>query len=68
MKLFADARIRLIMRAILAGVLVGATMLQSADDPFSSAAWKAAVVAAGWAIVEAVTPLNSLVGWLKQPA
>lgn len=66
--MFSDARVRLLARAVLAGVLVGITVVQQADDPFSSGVWKAAVVAAGWAIVEAITPLNALVGWLKQPS
>lgn len=63
-----DPRVRLVARALLAGVLVAVTMVQSADDPFSSAAWKAALVAGGWAVVEAITPLNALVGWWKKPA
>lgn len=65
MKFLSDPRARLVARAILAGLIVGATLLQQADDPFSAAAWKAAVVAGAWAVVEAITPLNALVGWLK---
>jgi hypothetical protein len=56
-RVFADARARLVYRALLAG----ATVLYVADEPLS----KAALVAAGWAAVEAFTPLNGLVGFLK---
>ena len=59
-RLFADARVRLLYRAILAGAVVEFY----ADEPFS----KAAIVAAGWAAIESFTPLNSLVGLFKKPA
>lgn len=66
--MFSDARVRLVARALLAGVITAVTLMQSADDPFSSAAWKAALVAGAWTVVEAITPLNALVGWWKKPA
>lgn len=56
-RVFADPRARLVYRAVLAG----ATVLYVADEPFS----QAALVAAGWAAIEAFTPLNSLVGFFK---
>jgi hypothetical protein len=56
-KVFADARARLVYRALLAG----ATVLYVADEPFT----KSVLVAAGWAAIEAFTPLNSLVGFFK---
>lgn len=56
-KVFADPRARLVYRSLLAG----ATVLWVADDPLS----KAALVAAGWAALEAFTPLNGLVGFFK---
>ena len=67
MSLFSDARVRLLLRAILAGVIVAAGSLQVADEPFSKAALYAAGVTGFWAIVETFTPLNALVGWLKPP-
>lgn len=66
--MFSDPRVRLVARALLAGVITAVTLMQQADDPFSSAAWKAAAVAGIWTVVEAVTPLNALVGWWKNPA
>lgn len=65
--LFADARVRLVARAVLAGVVTTVTIMSQADDPFSTSAWKGAVVAGGWVVVEAITPLNALVGWFKNP-
>ena len=56
-KLFGDARVRLAYRALLAGGAV----LYVADAPFS----KGALTAALWAASEVVTPLNALVGLLK---
>lgn len=56
-RVFADARARLVYRALLAG----ATVIYAADEPFS----KGVLVAAGWAAVEAFTPLNALVGFAK---
>jgi hypothetical protein len=56
-KVFSDPRARLVYRSLLAG----AAILWVADDPLS----KAALVAAGWAALEAFTPLNGLVGFFK---
>lgn len=53
-RVFGDARARLVYRALLAGFAV----LYVADAPLS----KATLVAAAWAVLEALTPLNSLVG------
>lgn len=50
--------VRLVARALLAG----AAILWVADDPLSTAA----LVAAGWAALEAFTPLNGLVGIFKK--
>lgn len=57
--------VRLAIRAILVGAAVLVTQLQAADDPTSSAVLVSALVAAGWAALEAFTPLNSLVGFFK---
>ena len=57
--------VRLAIRAILAGAAVFVATLQAADDPSSSQVLVAAAVAAGWAALEAFTPLNSLVGYNK---
>lgn len=62
-----DPRVRLVARALLAGVITAVTLMQQADDPFGAAAWKAALVAGVWTVVEAITPLNALVGWWKNP-
>lgn len=67
MKLFADARVRLAARAILIGAATTIGLMQQADDPFSTAAWQGAIIAGAWAVVEALTPLNAIVGWFKQP-
>lgn len=53
---------RLVARAILAGVVAFATTLHASDDPFGRASLLAAAVAAGWAAVEIVTPINRSVG------
>ena len=67
MKLLADARVRLLLRAVLAGIIVGAQQLQLSNEPFSQAALAAAGTAAFLAIAEVFTPLNALVGWFKHP-
>lgn len=53
---------RLIVRAILAGAVAFVTALQAADDPLANASLLAAAVAAGWAAVEILTPVNRSVG------
>lgn len=60
--MLADARVRLALRAVLAGLVAGAVVLQSSDDPFSSATVYAAATAVFWGVVEYLTPLNKLVG------
>ena len=67
MKLFADARARLAWRAALAGGGAFVAFLSAADNPWDAGLWKSAAVAAGWAFIEALTPLNALVGWWKNP-
>lgn len=66
-KLFASAHARLIGRGVLAGALTTITLVQQADDPFSSGVWKGAIIAGGWVVVESITPLNAVIGWFKQP-
>jgi len=63
--IFSNPKVRLVGRAIVAGLAVGFTSLQAADDPFSKAALYAAGGAAFLAIIELVTPLNALVGLSK---
>lgn len=60
--MFSNPKVRLVLRAVLAGLVAGAVSLQAADDPFSTAALYAAGIAAFWAAVEYLTPLNALVG------
>lgn len=60
--MFNDPRVRLVARAVLAGLVVFAQALQSANDPFAKSALVGAVTAAVWAVVEYVTPLNKTVG------
>jgi len=63
----ASAHARLAARAVLFGASTTILLVQQADDPFSGSVWKGALLAGGWAIVEAFTPLNALVGWFKKP-
>jgi hypothetical protein len=65
MKVFANPWVRFVGRAIIAGLAVGFTSLQAADNPFSSAALWAAAGAAFLAVIELITPLNSLLGAFK---
>jgi hypothetical protein len=58
--------VRLAIRSLLAGAAILVSQLQSSDDPTSKAVWVSAAVAAGWAALEAFTPLNSLVGYFKK--
>lgn len=51
-----------LLRLVVRSLLAGAAILWVADDPFSTAA----LVAAGWAALEAFTPLNGLVGIFKK--
>jgi hypothetical protein len=67
MGLFSTPHARLAWRAVLAGATSFVTFLAAADNPWDSGLWKAAAVTAGWAFVEAFTPLNALVGWWKKP-
>lgn len=67
LKFFADARVRLVGRAIVAGLFTAIGMVNQADDPFSAGVWKGAIVAGAWAAIELITPLNALLGWWKNP-
>lgn len=60
--------VRLAVRSILAGAAVLVAQLQAAADPTSLSVLTGAAVAAGWAALEAFTPLNSLVGYFKKEA
>lgn len=62
--LFANPTVRLIGRAILAGVLAFAAQVQASDNT-SGAVLRSAIVAGVLAIVEFFTPLNALVGFGK---
>ncbi len=59
--------VRLAVRALLAGAAVFVATVQAAENPTSKTVLVAALVAAGWAALEAFTPLNSLVGYFKGP-
>lgn len=58
--MFASPAARLIMRALLAGLAVLVTSLQTTGLTHSGLI--AAAVAASWAVVEYLTPINQLVG------
>ena len=58
---------RVVARALLAGLITFATLVNQADDPFSTAVLQAAAISALWVVVENITPLNALVGWFKKP-
>lgn len=58
--MFANPTARLICRALLAGVAVLVTSLQTTGLTHSGLI--AAAVAASWAVVEYLTPINQLVG------
>ena len=66
-KLFGDPRVRLAWKALVVGAAAFVTFLSAADNPADAAVWKGALAAAGWAAIEAFTPLNALVGWFKDP-
>ena len=63
-KLFANAKVRLVGRAVVAGLAVALT--QASDSDYSSAALKGALTAGVFAAIEVLTPLNSLIGVFKQ--
>lgn len=63
MKLLSNPTVRLIGRALVAGVVAALLMLQTADDWAS--VWKGAVVAGVLAACEILTPLNPTVGAFK---
>lgn len=60
--MFDDPRVRLVARALLAGLVFAIQDIANADDPFAPAVLKAALVAGVWAVVEYLTPLNKTVG------
>ena len=53
---------RLVVRALLAGLVVIVTTLQTSDDPTSKSVLLGAIVAGFWAAAETLTPLNRSVG------
>lgn len=64
-KLFANPVVRLALRALLAGVLAAAALLQGSSPSDGSVAWKSAAVGGIMAFCEVLTPLNQLVGPFK---
>lgn len=64
-KLFKNPAVRLAIRALLAGVAVFVSREQAAADPLAWTIVEGSLSAAGWAALEAFTPLNSLVGYFK---
>lgn len=60
--MLASAWSRLIVRALMAGAITFVTTLQAAEDPFGKAALLGAAIAAGWAAIEILTPVNRMVG------
>lgn len=62
-KFVENAWVRLFARAVLFGVAAATTFLQTADDPFSTAALYGALAAGAWAGLEYLLPLlNNTVG------
>ena len=53
---------RLTARAVLAGLIVFVTTLQTSDDPTAGAVLLGAGISALWAALEILTPLNRTVG------
>lgn len=62
--LLSNPWVRLAGRALVAGVISGATAYNSSST--GSIAWHAAAVAGGLAFCEVFTPLNALVGVFKK--
>lgn len=62
--IFANAKVRLAARALVVGAIVAYHQLKGHN--VDRAAVEIALGAGGWAALEAFTPLNSLVGLLKQ--
>lgn len=58
--MFANPTVRLILRALLAGLAVMVTSLQASGLTHSGLI--AAAVAGSWAALEYLTPINQLVG------
>jgi len=65
-KLFANPKVRLAGRAVLAGLAVFAAKESSAHFDLSTSVLEAAGTAGVWAAIEAFTPLNALVGVFRQ--
>lgn len=60
----SSPKVRLIVRAVLAGVAALVASLQ-ANPSYDKAALVAAVTAGAWAAIEVLTPVNGLVGHFK---
>lgn len=60
-------QMRLVVRAILAGVAVLVTKLVAADGEVTMSLVVGAATAGGWAALEYITPLNALVGLFRNP-
>lgn len=65
-RLAANAKARLAARAVLAGVAVLVSTVLQAHGHVDRSLLEGALTSAGWVALEAFTPLNGLVGWLKQ--
>ena len=63
-KWFADPKVRLAARAILAGVAVAFTHLKGGN--LTHGAIEGALVAGAWTAIELFTPLNGVIGVFKQ--
>lgn len=63
---FASPKVRLAVRALLAGAAVFVSTILQKHGTIDTSLLEAAGTSAGWAALEAFTPLNGLVGWLKQ--
>ena len=66
MSLFATAKARLIVRAIMAGLAAFAVQIHAGGSG-GSAAIIAAVTAGAWSALEYLTPVNRSVGHGKSP-
>ena len=67
MNLLGSPQVRLVVRALLAGVATFVSTLQASGGTLNTSLVIGALTAAGWAVIEYITPLNALVGVFKNP-
>ena len=65
MSIFRNPYVRLVGRAVVAGLIAGAASYQNYGG--GTVAWHAVAAAGAMAFLEVCTPLNALVGLLRPP-